>query len=121
MLLNETQQTIQDTVRAFAQERIRPQARAFEAAKGYPPALFKELATMGLMGMTVPEEQGGAGADMVSYAVALIELAAADGALSTIISVQNSLVVAGLVKYGSKAQIERFLPALLDGRCIGAF
>lgn len=121
MLLNETQRTIQDTVRAFAQERIRPQARAFEAAKGYPPALFKELAEMGLMGMTVPEELGGAGADMVSYAVALIELAAADGALSTIISVQNSLVVAGLVKYGSKAQIEKFLPGLLDGRCIGAF
>jgi alkylation response protein AidB-like acyl-CoA dehydrogenase len=121
MLLNETQQTIQDTVRAFAQERIRPQARAFEAAKGYPPALFTELASLGLMGMTVSEELGGAGADMVSYAVALIELAAADGALSTIISVQNSLVVAGLVRYGSKAQIEKFLPPLLDGRCIGAF
>ena len=114
MLLNETQQTIQDTVRAFAQERIRPQARAFEAAKGYPPALFTELASLGLMGMTVSEELGGAGADMVSYAVALIELAAADGALSTIISVQNSLVVAGLVRYGSKAQIEKFLPPLLD-------
>jgi hypothetical protein len=121
MLLNETQQTIQDTVRAFARERIHPQARAFEAAKGYPPALFKELAEMGLMGMTVPEELGGAGADMVSYAVALIELAAADGGLSTIISVQNSLVVAGLVKYGSKAQIAKFLPGLLDGSCIGAF
>ncbi|HEX4371032.1 MAG TPA: acyl-CoA dehydrogenase family protein [Rhizomicrobium sp.] len=121
MLLSETQQTIQDTVRAFAQERIRPQARAFEAAKGYPPALFKELAEMGLMGVTVPEELGGAGADMVSYAVALIELAAADGALSTIISVQNSLVVAGLIKYGSKSQIGKFLPGLLDGSCIGAF
>jgi alkylation response protein AidB-like acyl-CoA dehydrogenase len=121
MLLSETQQTIQDTVRAFAQERIRPQARAFEAAKGYPPALFKELASLGLMGMTVSEELGGAGADMVSYAVALIELAAADGALSTIISVQNSLVVAGLVRYGSKAQIGKFLPGLLDGSCIGAF
>jgi alkylation response protein AidB-like acyl-CoA dehydrogenase len=121
MLLNETQQTIQDTVRAFAQERIRPRTREFEAAKAYPRALFKELADLGLMGMTVPEELGGAGADMVSYAVALIELAAADGALSTVISVQNSLVVAGLVRYGSKTQIEKFLPSLLDGSCIGAF
>lgn len=121
MLLNETQQSIQDMVRDFAQERIRPQARAFEAAKGYPPELFKELAALGLMGMTVPEDLGGAGTDMVSYAVALIELAAADGALSTIVSVQNSLVVTGLVRYGSKAQIEKFLPSLLDGSCIGAF
>lgn len=121
MLLTETQQSIQDMVRAFAQERIRPQARAFEAAKAYPPQLFKELASLGLMGMTVPEELGGAGTDMVSYAVALIELAAADGALSTIVSVQNSLVVAGLVRYGSKAQLDKFLPPLLDGSCIGAF
>jgi hypothetical protein len=121
MLLTETQQTIQDMVRAFAQERIRPRSREFEAAKAYPPALFTELASLGLMGMTVPEELGGAGADMVSYAVALIELAAADGALSTVISVQNSLVVAGLVRYGSKVQIEKFLPSLLDGSCIGAF
>ena len=115
MLLNETQQTIQDTVRAFAQERIRPQARAFEAAKAYPAGLFKELAALGLMGMTVPEELGGAGADMVSYALALIEFAAADGALSTIISVQNSLVISGLVSYAGKTQIEKFLPGLLDG------
>lgn len=121
MVLSETQRTIQDSVRAFAQERIRPKARAFEAAKEYPPALFRELASLGLMGMTVPEELGGAGADMVSYALALIELAAADGALSTIVSVQNSLVVAGLVRYGSKTQIARFLPSLLDGSCIGAF
>jgi hypothetical protein len=121
MLLTETQRTIQDSVRAFAQDRIRPQARAFEAAKGYPRQLFTELAALGLMGMTVPDEMGGAGADTVSYALALIELAAADGALSTIVSVQNSLVAAGLVRYGSKAQIERFMPALLDGSCIGAF
>jgi alkylation response protein AidB-like acyl-CoA dehydrogenase len=121
MLLNETQQSIQDMVRGFAQERIGPKAHAFETAKGYPRELFKELASLGLMGMTVPEELGGAGTDMVSYAVALIELAAADGALSTIISVQNSLVIAGLVRFGSKAQIEKFLPSLLDGSCIGAF
>lgn len=121
MLLTETQQTIQDTVRAFARKRIQPRARAFEAAKAYPRELFSELAALGLMGMTVPEELGGAGSDMVSYALALIELAAGDGALSTIISVQNSLVVAGLVRHGTKAQIERFLPGLLDGSCIGAF
>lgn len=121
MLLNETQQAIQDSVRAFAQERIRPKARDFEKAGGYPKELFEELAALGLMGMVVPEEMGGTGADTVSYAVSLIELAAADGPLSTIVSVQNSLVASGLVRSGSPAQRERFLPGLVSGKTIGAF
>ena len=121
MLLNETQQAIQDSVRAFAQERVRPKARDFEKAGGYPRELFEELAALGLMGMVVPEEMGGTGADTVSYAVSLIELAAADGPLSTIVSVQNSLVASGLVRSGSPAQRERFLPGLVSGKTIGAF
>ncbi len=121
MLLNETQQAIQDSVRAFAQERVRPRAREFEKAGGYPKELFEELAALGLMGMVVPEEMGGTGADTVSYAVSLIELAAADGPLSTIVSVQNSLVASGLVRSGSADQRARFLPALVSGKTIGAF
>lgn len=121
MLLNETQQAIQDSVRDFAQDRIRPKARDFERAGGYPKELFEELAALGLMGMVVPEEMGGTGADTVSYAVSLIELAAADGPLSTIVSVQNSLVASGLVRSGSPAQRERFLPGLVSGKTIGAF
>lgn len=121
MLLNETQQAIQDSVRAFAQERVRPRAREFEKAGGYPRELFEELAALGLMGMVVPEDMGGTGADTVSYAVSLIELAAADGPLSTIVSVQNSLVASGLVRSGSPAQRERFLPGLVSGKTIGAF
>jgi alkylation response protein AidB-like acyl-CoA dehydrogenase len=121
MLLNSTQQAIADTVREFAQERIRPQAAQFEAARAYPAELFQELAALGLMGMTAPEEQGGAGADYVSYALSLMEIAAADGALSTILSIQNSLIVSALLKDGSAAQQQRFLPALTSGRMIGAF
>lgn len=121
MLLNETQQAIQDSVRDFAQDRIRPKARDFEKAGGYPKELFEELAALGLMGMVVPEEMGGTGADTVSYAVSLIELAAADGPLSTIVSVQNSLVASGLVRSGTPAQRERFLPGLVSGKTIGAF
>ncbi|MGH7122120.1 MAG: acyl-CoA dehydrogenase family protein [Acetobacteraceae bacterium] len=121
MLLTETQRAIRDSVRAFAEEQIRPKARLFEEAKAYPKELFSELASMGLMGMTVPEDMGGTGADTVSYAVALIELAAADGALSTIVSVQNSLVAAGLARFGSGAQVARFMPDLVAGRLIGAF
>jgi alkylation response protein AidB-like acyl-CoA dehydrogenase len=121
MLLTETQQAIADSVRAFAQERIRPQALQFEQARAYPPQLFEQLAELGLMGMTAPEEHGGSGADFVSYALALIEVAAADGALSTILSIQNSLIVSALLKDGSAAQRERFLPALMAGSMIGAF
>jgi alkylation response protein AidB-like acyl-CoA dehydrogenase len=121
MILTPTQQAIADTVRDFARERIRPNAAAFEAARAYPPALFEELAGLGLMGMVAPEDKGGAGADYVSYALALMEIAAADGALSTILSIQNSLIVSALLKDGSPAQQEKFLPQLIGGRMIGAF
>ncbi len=121
MILSETQQAIRDTVRDFAQEKIRPHAMGFEADGGYPPALFEDLAALGLMGMTAPEEIGGAAADYVSYALALIEIAAADGPLSTIISIQNSLIVGALAKTGTPDQQARFLPDLIAGRTIGAF
>ncbi len=121
MVLNETQSAVRDTVRAFAQEQVRPRGVEFEAAKAYPAALFGELAGLGLMGMTAPEEFGGAELDTVSYALALIELAAGDGALSTIVSIQNSLIVGGLLKLGTEAQKARFLPDLIGGRMIGAF
>jgi len=121
VILTETQAAIQEAVRSYAQERIRPQSAAFEAAGGYPAGLFEELAGLGLMGMTAPEAVGGAGADYVSYALALVEIAAADGALSTIVSIQNSIMVSGLLKDGTEPQKARFLPDLIAGRMIGAF
>jgi alkylation response protein AidB-like acyl-CoA dehydrogenase len=121
VVLTKTQLEIVHAVRAYAQEKIRPQSRAFEAAAGFPPELFVELGEMGLMALTAPESVGGAGADYVSYALALMEIAAADGALSTILSIQNSLMVSGLLRYGTPPQIERFLPDLISGRAIGAF
>lgn len=121
MILNETQAAIQEAVRSFAQEQIRPRSQAFEEAKGYPDGLFEEIAGLGLMGMVAPATVGGAGADYVSYALALTEIAAADGALSTIISIQNSLLVGGLLKEGSAEQKARFLPGLISGKMIGAF
>jgi alkylation response protein AidB-like acyl-CoA dehydrogenase len=121
MILTETQAAIQEAVRAFAQEQIRPRSQEFEAAHGYPAGLFEEVASLGLLGMVAPESVGGAGADYVSYALSLIEIAAADGALSTIVSIQNSLLVGGLLKEGSEAQKARFLPDLISGKMIGAF
>jgi len=119
--LTEIQGAIRDSVRAFAQDVIRPHSARFEAEGGYPSDLFQAMASLGLWGMTAPEAFGGADADAVSYALALMEVAAADGALSTIVSIQNSILVSGLLKDGSEAQKARFLPDLIAGRMIGAF
>ncbi|MBO9669604.1 MAG: acyl-CoA dehydrogenase family protein [Sphingobium sp.] len=121
MILNDTQKAVQEAIRAFAQEEVKPRSAQFEAAGGYPPELFTQMGELGLMGVTAPEDAGGAGLDMVSYALALIEIGAADGALSTIMSVQNSLVISGLLREGSDEQKARFLPDLIAGRSIGAF
>ena len=121
MLLTPTNQSIVESVRAYAVERIRPRALDFERAGAYPEALFRELADLGLMGMVAPESYGGAALDYVSYALALLEIAAADGALSTILSIQNSLIVSALLKEGRADQQARFLPDLIAGRMIGAF
>ncbi len=121
MLLTETQTMIRDSVRRLVAERITPEARRWEAAGAYPEGLWTELAELGLMGMTVPEELGGAGADYVSYALALIELAVGDGGLSTVVSVHNAPVLAALMKDGTEAQKQRFMPGLCAGKGIGAF
>lgn len=121
MILSETQIAIRDTVREFAQDRIRPLSVRFEADGEYESWVFESVASLGLLGMVAPEEFGGAESDYVSYALALIEIAAADGALSTIVSIQNSIMVAGLLKDGTDAQKARFLPDLIAGKSIGAF
>lgn len=121
MILTETQAAVRDMVRDYAQTRLRPNATAHEAAGGYPTALFEELGGLGLMGMTAPDAVGGAGLDHVAYALALMELAAGDGALATIVSIQNSLIVSGLLKDGTSAQQARWLPDLIAGRALGAF
>ena len=121
MVLSETQLAIREGVRAFAQERIRPNSAGFERAGGYPDGLFEELGSLGLFGLIAPAAYGGSDADYVSYALSLIELAAADGALSTIVSIQNSILISGLLKDGTPEQKQRFLPELISGRMIGAF
>jgi len=121
MIFSETQTAIRDEVRGYAEARIKPRSAEFETAGGYPPDLFRELGEMGLMAMTAPESAGGAGLDYVSYVLALIEIAAADGALSTILSIQNSLMVSALIREGSDAQRDRFLGGLISGATIGAF
>lgn len=121
MLLTETQEAIRSSVRAFAQSEILPRSSTFERNGGYPPELFLQLADLGVFGMTAPAEFGGSEADFVSYALALMEIGAADGALSTIVSVQNSVVISALARDGTDWQKSYFLPDLIAGRMIGAF
>ena len=120
-LLTEEQRLIRDTARAFARERLAPGAGERDRTGAFPAAELKELAELGLLGMVVPEEWGGAGADTVAHALAIEEIAAGDGAISTIMSVHNSVACLPILQYGSEAQKERFLRPLATGAKLGAF
>ncbi|NDH62887.1 MAG: acyl-CoA dehydrogenase [Alphaproteobacteria bacterium] len=121
MILSEEQILIRNTARAFAQEQVAPHTRAWEAAGEIPRPLLAEMGRLGFLGMCVPAEWGGAGADMVSYVLALEEIAAADGGLSTVMSVNNSPDCAALMAYGSAEQKEKWLKPLARGEMLGAF
>ncbi len=112
---------IRETVRHFAQRELAPTAAERDRAARFPKEAFAKMGELGLMGMVVPEEFGGAGADYVSYALAVIEIAAADGATSTLFQVHNSLTCLSISRHGSAEQKERFLRPLAAGRYLGAF
>ena len=121
MILNESQRMIRDTMRDFARERLAPHAAERDRQAIFPAEVLKELAELGAWGMVVPEEWGGVGLDYVSLAVALEEIAAGEGATSTILSVQNSLVCGILSKYADGAQKERWLKGAASGELLGCF
>ncbi len=121
MILTDDQTMIRDMARRFAQDRLAPNAAAFEEAGELPRALLTEMGELGFLGMSIPEAYGGAQGDYVSYALALMEIAAGDGATSTVMSVHNSPVAAAIVAMGSDAQKDRWLPRMASGECIGAF
>lgn len=121
MILTETQRMIRDTAREFARDKLAPGAAKRDEEAAFPVAEVKELGKLGLMGILIPEALGGTGADYISMALAIEELAAADGAISTIVSVQNSLVGAGLLKFGNDWQKKQFLTPLARGEILGAF
>ncbi|GAK34539.1 acyl-CoA dehydrogenase [Iodidimonas nitroreducens] len=121
MIPNQEQAMIRDMARAFAQEKIAPFADQWARDGRVPQAVLDEMGQLGLMGMTIAEDHGGAGTDMVSYALALMEIAAGDGGLSTIMSVNNSPVCAAIAGAGNADQKETWLQKLARGECIGAF
>jgi hypothetical protein len=120
-MLTEDQRLIQDSLRTFSRERLAPTAADRDRTGEFPLALLRELGDLGAMGITVPEEWGGAGMDYRSLALALEEIAAGDGAISTIVSVQNSLACGILNRWGSDAQKDRWLRRLAQGSALGCF
>ena len=121
MLLNDEQKLVRDTMRAFAQERLAPNAARWDRDHHFPREELRALGELGAMGVVVPERWGGSGLDYVSLALTLEEIAAGDGATSTIVSVQNSVVCGPIAAFGTDAQRTRHLVPLARGEKLGCF
>ncbi|MDH7802196.1 MULTISPECIES: acyl-CoA dehydrogenase family protein [unclassified Rhizobium] len=121
MILNESQQQIRDMARDFARERLAPGASARDRESRFPKDELKEMGELGFLGMLVSEDYGGSETGAVAYALALEEIAAGDGACSTIMSVHNSVGCVPILKFGTEDQKQRFLPKLASGEWIGGF
>ncbi|MBT6985763.1 MAG: acyl-CoA dehydrogenase, partial [Rhodospirillaceae bacterium] len=118
MILNEEQRMIQDTARRFAQAEILPNIKEWDRT-GAPDELFRKMGQAGLMGICIDPEWGGAGADFVSYVLAMEEISAADGGIANLMAANNSPVLAALREHGTAAQKRRFFPKLTTGEMIG--
>jgi len=117
----EEQLMIQDVARRLAQEKIAPSAEHHDRTGEFPLDNIRTLGENGLMGIEVPAEYGGAGMDPISYVLAMVEIAHADCAHSTIVSVNNSLFCNGILTFGTEAQKQKYVRAIAEGKEIGAF
>jgi butyryl-CoA dehydrogenase len=121
VILDEQQTMIRDTARQFARQRLLPHAARWDRESHFPMEEIREMGRLGLMGINVPVEWGGAGADQVSTALALEEIAAGDAATSTVMSGHNSVGCMPIVKFGNDDQKRRFLRPMAEGRTLSAF
>lgn len=121
MKLDEQQILVRDTARDFARKELAPHAEAWDREHAFPKDALAQMGSLGFMGMLVPEDYDGAGMDHVAYALALEEIATGCGAVSTIMSVHNSVGCMPILKFGNEAQKERFLKPMARGEMLGAF
>ena len=121
MLLSDDHRAVQEAVRQYVQAEIAPHAAAWDKSHQFPAAQLKGLAGLGCYGVAVPTEQGGAGLDYLALALILEEVAAGDGATSTVVSVNNCPVCSILMAFGNADQQARFLQPLARGDMLGAF
>jgi alkylation response protein AidB-like acyl-CoA dehydrogenase len=119
--LTDEQQMIQDAARDFAQSQIAPVAAAHDESGEFPLATIRQAGELGFMGIEVPEAYGGAGLDALSFVLMMEEIAAADAAHSTVISVNNSLYCNGILEFGTEDQKQRFVTPVAAGEAIGAY
>jgi alkylation response protein AidB-like acyl-CoA dehydrogenase len=116
--LTDEQRLVRRTVREFAEKEILPHVEEHERERRYPLELIAKLVPMGLMGPMIPEEYGGSFSDVMSYGLICEELARVDWVVASVVSVSNSLVAASLLRFGTPAQKQRWLPAIADGTCL---
>ena len=119
--LTEQQKEIRQLARDFARTEIAPHSDKWDRDAMMDPSILEKLATLGFLGMMVPEQYDGLGLDTVTYLVALEEIAAVDASVAVAMSVHNSLPTQMILRYGSDAQRQRFLPAMARGEMLGAF
>jgi alkylation response protein AidB-like acyl-CoA dehydrogenase len=119
--LTEEHEMIRQAARDLAQNEIVPVAAHYDETGEFPRETIKKMGEMGLMGVEVPEEYGGAGMDTLAYVLALEEICKADAAHGTIMSVNNSLFCYGILKFGTEAQKQKFVRGVASGKTIGAY
>jgi alkylation response protein AidB-like acyl-CoA dehydrogenase len=117
----EDQLMIQQAARDFAQREIAPIAAEFDISGEFPAETIRKAGELGFMGVEVPEEYGGAGIDAVGFALVMEEIAAADAAHSTVISVNNSLYCNGILQYGTEAQKQKYVTPVASGEVVAAY
>ena len=119
--LTEDERLIRDTARGYAQEKLAPRVTMAYRNETFDPAVMREMGELGLLGSTLPEQYGGAGANYVSYGLVAREVERVDSGYRSAMSVQSSLVMYPIHAYGSEAQRKKFLPGLAAGKLIGCF
>ncbi len=119
--MNDNQKMIRNMVRDFAEKEIEPVAAELDEKEEYPHDILKKMAKLGLLGILIPTEYGGAGLDTISYAIVIEEISKKCASTGVITSVHNSLVSDPIMKYGTEEQKKKYLPLLAKGEHIGAF
>ena len=119
--LTSEHEMIRQAAREFAQKEIDPIAAEYDESGEFPHETIRKMGEMGFMGIEVPEQYGGAGMDTLAYVLALEEICKVDASHGTIMSVNNSLVCHGILKFGTEAQKQKYVGAIASGQAVGAY